>query len=143
MAKQDLEFRMKSVTELCLTCGKRADSKAEKRSNKSPRYCSQYVFYNIDIMSDHRGNKGMYPDKVCGTCFKRWGNANRKVQNSTKYKDVKVKAMEVHSMWGNVRRTLTMEECFVCSQVCQRGRKKKVKKGRPKMLPPGLSFNHW
>ena len=51
----------------------------------------------------------MYSDKVCEICFKRWGNANRQVQNSTKYKDVKVKAMELHSMWGNVRRTLTID----------------------------------
>ena len=70
-------------------------------------------------MSDYRGNKGMYSDKVCETCFKRWSNANRQVQNSTKYKDVTVKAMEVHSMWGNVRRTLTIDR-LVCILIIER-----------------------
>ena len=59
-------------------------------------------------MSDYRGNKGIYPDKVCEICFKMWGNGNRQVQKSTKY-NVKVTATDLHSMWGNVRRTLTID----------------------------------
>ena len=54
-------------------------------------------------------NKGMYPDEVCETRFKRWGNANRQVQKSTKYKDVKIKAKMLYSMRGNVRRTFTID----------------------------------
>jgi len=45
-------------------------------------------------------------------------------------------------MWGNVKRTLTSNKCFLCRQVCQQGRKKKARKGRPKILPPDCPFNH-
>ena len=109
----------------------RAASNTSRRSKNS----TVSVLKNVKI-------KKLFPQHICTSCFKKMNNAKRKVKMSTKYTDVQSVAGEVNERWTSVKRSGKTEDCDVCRQILQKGRKKKTPRGRPKVTPDDLPFNH-
>ena len=145
--KHTQEFHTQCVKQLCRLCGERSQTAAEKKEDKS-FLCADYKdlilhVFSIDISQDE--NNDYYPDKICHHCYNILHAVKRNNTIGSYDQQRKIAIDLENSLWVKPKRLVSIETCLVCLKIVNThhgGRRKKRKRGRPKVIPNNLGFNH-
>ena len=136
----NLEFHMRTLDNLCRTCGNRALTFKQKM-NKSHRI--RYVYKYTKLIADYFGIDPsadcvtVHPDKICSSCYNGMMTYKRSPK-AVVHQVNRATAVELEGVWTGYKHSNSVDSCAPCLKFIGQ-----MKGGRPKAVsvPKRLPFD--